>query len=395
MIRNLITITILPVLFILLLQGCKPEKEQNSNTNGKDTVQGKDTNNIQLNSERKYSLNDFLKDDSLLDAKVTKIFTSLNDTERVGQMIMTSVGTKGRPFEIVKRLVLSKKAGGVILIGGNVESFKGYVTKLNEAVTDTKGLPLLYAIDAEPGYVKRFSNFTFPPQSKIKTEAESDSIARKISEILKEIGINMNFAPVCDISKNKDVIGERSFGLDHNYIKKLSLSFINRTQANNIIAVPKHFPGHGNTTGDSHEEKVYIDGELAELDIFKSVLSSANAVMVGHIIVRNNVEYQTNGLSSSLSPVIVTELIRNKLGYKGLILTDALNMKAATQFEKPSLKAALAGCDILLMSTDEQRAINSILSEMQSNPIFREQIYSSVKRIIKAKLCLNLRFTQN
>ena len=190
---------------------------------------------------------------------------------------------------------------------------------------------------------------------------------------------------------NKDIINDRSFGNDSKKIVELASIFIKTTQDNNIIATAKHFPGHGNVKGDSHKELVFVDGKLTELETFKGIINAGViAVMVGHIAVKNNSEYETGGLPSSLSPKIITDLLRHKLEFNGLIITDALNMGAVTKIEKPSLKAALAGCDILLMPTDEVKLLNSILSEMNKNQEFKKQVYDSVKRIICAKICLGL-----
>ncbi len=342
-----------------------------------------------------YTLLDFTKEDSVLNRRVNLLFESLNDSERVAQMIMTSAGTNGKSFETVRNLITSKKVGGVILMGGSRTSFKNLINKFDSINQKNNYLPFFYSIDAEPGFVGSRINGTssFPPQSKINSASESDTIARKTSIILQDIGLNMNFAPVCDISNNKEIIGNRSFGKDSNKIMEFASAYIKETQNNNIIATIKHFPGHGNVKGDSHKDVVFIDGPLTELETFRKIINSGVvAVMVGHIAIKNSTEYETNGIPSSLSKKIITDLLRNKIGFKGLIITDALNMGGVTRFDKPALKAALAGCDILLMPTDEQKLLNSILTEMANNLEFKKQVYESVKRIIKAKICLNLKF---
>ena len=283
--------------------------------------------------------------------------------------------------------------GGVILIGGSKNSFKKLIAEFDSIAQRNGCLPLFFSIDAEPGlFSSRIrGTLSLPSQSNISTLGRIDSISSVISSVLKEIGFNMNFAPVCDCSKNKEIIGSRSFGNDQKKIVELSSKFISNFQEKNIVCTAKHFPGHGNVKGDSHKELVYIDGELTELHNFKSIIDSGvAAVMVGHIAVKNNSEFDTDGLPSSLSKKIVTGLLRNKLGFKGLIITDALNMGAVTKFDKPALQSAMAGCDILLMPTDELKLINSILSEIEKNSDFKLQIYQSVKRIIKAKICLGL-----
>ncbi|MFZ4591979.1 MAG: glycoside hydrolase family 3 N-terminal domain-containing protein [Ignavibacteria bacterium] len=375
------------IIVLLFVVGCKKEEIKN------EPVKSETSKEEKKDIIKNYSLNDFINSDSVLNSKVDNIFNSLNDTERVAQIIMTSTGVNGKPLETVRKLVLNKKIGGVIIMGGSKDSFKSIILKLDSAVKKNNSIPMFYSVDAEPGFVgSRISGAkTFPPQSTIKSSAESDSIAGKISRILMDIGLNINFAPVCDISVNKEIISDRSFGNDSKKIIDYASAFIKSTQNNNIIATAKHFPGHGNVKGDSHKEMVFIDGKLTELETFKEIINNGvDAVMVGHIAVKNNTEYDTEGLPASLSKKIVTDLLRNKLGFKGLIITDALNMGAVTKIDKPALKAALAGCDILLMPTDEVKLINSILAEMNKNQEFKNQVYDSVKRIIRAKICLGI-----
>jgi len=340
-----------------------------------------------------YLLNDYFKIDSMLSHKVNSVFKTLNDTERVAQMIMTSTGNNGKPFETVYKLAQKKKIGGVIIMGGTKYSFKAITGKLDSVVKKNNYLPLFFSADAEPRFVgSRIQGAQkFDAQSNTKLTKDVDTIANKIAMILKDLGLNMNFAPVCDISINKDIVGDRSFGNDPKKIVEYSKVFIIATQKNNIIATAKHFPGHGNVKGDSHKEVVFIDGKLTELETFTEIINSGViAVMIGHIAVKNNPEYNTDGVPSSLSKKIITDLLRKKLGFKGLIVTDALNMGAVTKFDKPALNAAIAGCDILLMPTDEEKLITAILIEMSKNPDFKSQVYDSVKRIIRAKICLGL-----
>lgn len=380
------------VFFSFLLFCCNNKDEQKFNNISTETKKNT-TEELKDTLLKTATLKDFFLGESNFKNSVDKFFNSLNDTQRVAQMIMTSAGTNGKPFDVVKKLVSNMKVGGVIIMGGSKDSFKSIIFKLDSAVKKNNSIPMFYSVDAEPGFVSsRISGVkTFPSQSNIKSSAESDSIAVNISRILKDIGLNINFAPVCDISVNKEIISDRSFGNDSKKIIDYALAFIKSTQNNNILATAKHFPGHGNVKGDSHKELVFIDGKLTELETFKEIINSGvNAVMVGHIAIKNNPEYDTDGLPASLSKKIVTDLLRNKLGFKGLIITDALNMGAVTKIDRPSLKAALAGCDILLMPTDEVKLLNSILAEMNKNPEFKKQVYDSVKRIIRAKICLGL-----
>src|SRR5690606_8892381 len=129
------------------------------------------------------------------------------------------------------------------------------------------------------------------------------------------------FAPVVDNATNQSVISTRSFGNNPASITSLSRVFVTASQSDGVGATLKHFPGHGAVKGDSHKQSVYIDGDLTELPTFKNIIQSSEppvAVMVGHIVVRNNDKYDTGGLPATLSPVIVTKLLREELGFNGI-----------------------------------------------------------------------------
>lgn len=341
----------------------------------------------------KYSLNDYFTNRNDLDTKVNFYFDKLDDSERIGQMIITSAGKNGKPKNIVSNLIQQKAIGGVILMGGDENSYSSMIDSFDKLSTESFSLPLLFSIDAEPGLINnRISGLKkFNPAGSIKSISENQRVAKEISDILLRIGVNQNYAPVCDLHFNKEIIGNRSYGGSTENIKNLSSQFIKYTQSQNIIATAKHFPGHGNLKGDSHHSEVKIKGDLNELEIFQYVIDQeVLSVMVGHITIANQGKYDTDGKPSSISRRIVTELLREEMNFNGLIVTDAMNMGAVMNFQTPAFLAVKAGCDLILMPTDEIKLRNSILNEIQKNEMFREQIYSSVKRIIRVKICLGL-----
>ena len=161
-------------------------------------------------------------------------------------------------------------------------------------------------------------------------------------------------------------------------------------QDKDVIATAKHFPGHGNVSGDSHNKVVYINGELKELWIFKEAIDAGViSVMAGHIAIKNNPQYNTDGVPATMSRKIIQGLLRDELGFKGLIVTDGMNM-GAVKISNASLKAFKAGCDLLLMEPDERGLHSAIMNEISSNDEMRTQMEGSVKRIIRAKVCLGL-----
>lgn len=250
----------------------------------------------------------------------------------------------------------------------------------------------MYSADAELSLINMKIKGTTPVKKafRINSDKELYEETIKICSDLSYMGIHTNFAPVADLSPNATV-SMRSFGNNPDTVIKYCRQFIDYSTRQNILTCAKHFPGHGNVVGDTHHQLVYIDGEMTEVDLYKPLISdNVPSIMVGHIAVKNNEKYNTEGLPSTCSRKIVTDLLKNELGYKGLIVTDALNMGGVASVPDCELKAARAGCDILLMPLDENRAINSIVSDMNTDADFRNQIYESVKKIIRLKICMGI-----
>ena len=339
-------------------------------------------------------LQDFYNYDPVIEHKVDEIFHSLNDTTRVAQMIVTSAGELGKSESVILDLVTENKIGGIVFLKGTKANHKRMIDTINMISNSQKQLPILFSIDAEPSLFNGRLQGTIPILNTIdiKTTKQSDSIARIINDNLLEIGFLQNFAPVVDISPQNEAIKNRSFGNDKEKVIELSKQFIKTTQEQGIIATAKHFPGHGLVKGDTHKKSVYIDGELQELNVYPPLIKAGVlSIMMAHITITNNKKYNTNDLPASCSRNIVTGLLKNELGFKGLIITDALNiMKAVTIIDNAPLLASKAGNDMLLMPIDEIKTINSILDEMRINPVYKKQVYQSVKKIIRLKIFLGL-----
>lgn len=340
------------------------------------------------------SLQDFYSYDPVIEHRVDTIFQLLNDTTRVAQMIVTSAGELGKPESVVLQLAKENKIGGIVFLKGTRENHKRMIDSLNSISRAQGQLPLLYSIDAEPSLFNGRLKGTKKLMNTIdiKTVEEADSIAKIINTELLELGFRQNFAPVSDVSPQNEAIKNRSFGDDKEKVIGLSNQFIKTTQEQGIIATAKHFPGHGLVTGDTHKKSVYIDGALQELEVYPPLIEAGVlSIMMAHITILNNEKYHTNGLPASCSRKIVTDLLKGELGFKGLVITDALNiMKAVTIIEDAPLLASKAGNDMLLMPIDETETINAILAEMEKDPLYKEQVYQSVKKIIRLKLFLGL-----
>jgi beta-N-acetylhexosaminidase len=337
-----------------------------------------------------YSLSDFYNINPSITNKVDSIFNSLNDTTRIGQMIVPAIGRLGKPRDHVYNLASKGWIGGILLLNGTLKEFTEDVYKFDSTMLQNNHLPLIFSADAEPTLINRKikGSKKVPYTNAINNFDSVGIVSDIISNDLLKIGINQNYAPVIDASPNK-VVSNRSFGLNMDTVIKFSQSFITHTQNKNIIATAKHFPGHGYVNGDTHKELIFIDGEMKEVENYKPLIDSGLiSIMVAHLAIKNNENFNTNGLPSTCSHKIVNDLLKDSLGFKGLIVTDALNMGAVSSINNNGLLAAIAGCDQLLMPIDEEKVLMNILNEISKNEESKLQVYDSVKKIIRLKLCL-------
>ncbi|MFA6060895.1 MAG: glycoside hydrolase family 3 N-terminal domain-containing protein [Taibaiella sp.] len=336
----------------------------------------------------------FFHPDTRLNTMVDSIYQSMSPKERAAQMIMTASSTSeklGYPFETAKKMLINDVAANVVFLKGTSVEFKQEVKELNQMKALKKELKPLFACDCEPTLMPgKWTDITgIKPASEQKDASLVAENTEKINAIIKRTGVQLNFAPVVDIALNKSVINKRSFGSDSKTIIELSKQFVETSQNAGIGATLKHFPGHGAVKGDSHKQSVFIDGPLTELATFKTIIQSQEApvaVMIGHIVVKNNTKYSTNGLPSTLSRTIVTDLLRNELKFKGIITTDALNMEAAAKVPDADWKSVQAGVDLVLMPKDAAGLNKKIVTALSANDAMSKQIEASVKRIIRYKL---------
>jgi beta-N-acetylhexosaminidase len=345
-----------------------------------------------LSMGQKYQLSDFFVYDATLEQKVDSVFEAMNDTSRVGQMIIPAAGRLGKSQEHLNNLISKNYIGGILLLNGTKDGFTKMVNDFNSLNNSKGGLPLLYSADAEPSLIG-YKIKNCAPVKKANLMVNRDEVekfALSICNDLKDIGINYNYAPVVDMSPN-EVISFRAFGNDPDTAQVWSRIFIEATQKQGIVATAKHFPGHGYVIGDTHKKLVYIDGEMKEVNNYIPLINAGVlSIMVAHIAIKNNEEYNTNDMPSTVSKKIVTGLLKEKMNFKGLAITDAMNMGGVASIPNCELKAAQAGCDLILMPVNEEKALFDILGEVQSNSQFEQQVYASVRKIIRLKFCLGL-----
>jgi beta-N-acetylhexosaminidase len=372
-------------LFCLILNACAqgPVKEKKDETSEKSIV-------IQPAISHSYQLSDFLTDNQQLDSDVDSIFKTLDNHTRISQLLMPAVGRLGLSNEVITEQVKKNLIGGVILLNGSKEEFTTWTKNYNSLNPLHKSLPFLYSADAEPSlFNRKISGATVVKKAnEIQTKEEVINCATTISNELNAIGINYNFAPVVDVSKNSTV-GYRGFGANPKNIIPWSNAFIKTTQDLGIIATAKHFPGHGLVSGDTHKSLQMIDGELKEIENYPPLIEQGLlSVMVAHIAVVNNAKYDTKGLPATASSAIVQKLLRDELKFKGLVITDAMNMGGISSLPDAEIKVIEAGCDIVLMPLDVEKSHTKLLNAYTKDAGFKQKVDIAVKRIIRMKLCL-------
>lgn len=346
----------------------------------------------QSNIPVEINIHSFLQDVPALDAKVDSVFNTMTHNAIVAQLIMPATGRLGKPEDTIKALIKDHLIGGVLLLNGTIEQCKGWTTNFEAMNKEQGNLPFLYSADAEPSLVNRkIKGSTIVPKANmIKDSLEAVQVSQTISNDLNAIGINYNFSPVVDLAKNATV-GYRGFANNPKNIIPFSQAFILQSQKQNIIATAKHFPGHGLVSGDTHKSLQMIDGELKELKYYPPLIETGVlSIMIAHIAITNNKQFNTNGLPATTSEVVVKQLLRDSLNFKGLIVTDAMNMGGVSKIKNASSKAISAGCDILLMPKNARKAHAEILAKYNADLDFKMKVETAAKRIIRMKICLGL-----
>ncbi len=296
----------------------------------------------------------------------------------------------------IEDLIKIHQIGGIIFLGGGFSHEQADITKRWQTLSPH--VPLLIALDAEWGLSMRLQNgFRFPRNMTLGALADNELIYQMAYEIgreLAEIGVHINLAPVIDVNNNpfNPVINERSFGSDPNKVAAKGVVYIQGMQDAGIIACAKHFPGHGDTHVDSHETLPVIAHDRdrltrVELVPFKeAIVHGVKAVMTAHLQV--TAFEPDKSIPATLSKAITTDLLRNELGFQGLIITDGLGMKGVTDHHplgELEVRALEAGADILLCPVDPLKALDAIEHAVHNGRISEQSINEKVMRVLCAK----------
>ena len=343
--------------------------------------------------------------------------------EKVGQLFMVTPGTLGLPqikapmealsqeqltqMENAIREIFAKyPVGGIVQFAADLYSPE-QITAYNALLQRAAEIPLFLGIDEEGGTVARLANhsaFDLPQYQSAGAVGASGNpedalkMGQTIGAYLGEYGFNMDFAPVADVNTNPNnpVIGNRAFSSHCNVAGQMAKAMAEGLEEQGIVPVFKHFPGHGDTAQDSHEEVAYSHKTLEELQACEFIpfsgLTENQCVMVGHIALP---EVTGNMTPATLSSEIVTGLLREKLGFRGLILTDSMVMEAITDnysSAEASLLALEAGCQIILQPADFPSAFDGIVEAVEAGTFPEEQLNAVVLQILRFKqeTCGNL-----
>ena len=347
-----------------------------------------------------------------LDEQASQLVSGMSLEDKVAQMFvitpeaLTGYASVTAAGDTTKAAYESRPVGGLIYMADNLlstEQTTEMLTNMQNIAMERTGLPVFLSVDEEGGTVARvakndaFGVTDVGNMSDIGATGDAQNAYNAgvtIGTYLKQLGFNVDYAPVADVLINPDntVIGTRSFGSDASVVADMVTKELEGLSSQGVFGVVKHFPGHGGVSGDPHDGAVTLDKSLEELmqtefvPFQKAVENGVSFVMVGHISVPQVVGDNT---PASLSQMMVSNVLREQLGYQGIVITDAMNMGAITgsyTADQAAVMAVNAGVDMILMPQDYETAYNGLLQAVQDGTITEDRINESVTRIVKVKL---------
>ena len=362
------------------------------------------------------------KSNPLLDNEVQTILDNMTLEDKIAQLfilypetLVSGVNRVTAAGEMTREAFDRRPVGGLIYMRQNLESREQVQTMLSdfqEISLSRTGLPAFLCVDEEGGKVTSVGGteaLAIPrgeDMADIGARNRPEEAYQKgefIGGYLSELGFNVDFAPVADVLSNPEntVVKKRSFGADPKLVTAMTAAFAEGLQSKGILGSYKHFPGHGATAGDTHKGYSYTDKTLEELKacellpFIDGISRDIPMIMVGHISLPKVIGDDT---PASLSSYIMTDLLREELGYKGIIITDALAMKAVIDeysSDEAAVRALEAGADILLLPEDFELAFQGVLQAVNEGRLSRERLDQSLQRIIRQKLWLKEQAAEN
>lgn len=331
--------------------------------------------------------------------EMTSMIGEMSLNEKIGQMMFA--GMEGTTLDAkTKHFIDNGELGGLILYANNLTDVEQSVRLLNAIKQENAGrLPLLLGVDQEGGRVERLPGMVHMPANQDIGEKNDPDFSYRIGQLLGEelraFGFNLDFAPVLDINSNPDnpIIGDRSFGNRPDLVSGLGIQTMKGIQSQNVISVVKHFPGHGDTSVDSHLELPVVDKSYAELRQLEfipfqaAIEDGADVVMIAHILLPQ----LDAKFPSSMSKTMITDMLRGELGYNGVVITDDMTMDAIADnftLSDAVVQAIKAGGDLVLIGHGENNvgsAIAAVKTAVEQGDISEPRINESVRRIIALK----------
>lgn len=386
-------------LFYLLIKKDQfaPGKDSSST---EDTNTGKDSGDQKGNTE--------VSEEEELEKKIQAQISEMSLEKKIYQLFfvtpesLTGVDMVTQAGDATKAALEQYPVGGIIYFSQNIEDETQITTMTSNSQSYSK-IPLFIGVDEEGGsLVARIANNpnfqvpTFPDMKEIGASGDpykAYEVGSSIGSYLKEYGFNMDFAPDADVLINPEntAIGSRSFGSDPQLVSQMVAEEVKGLEEQNVTAVLKHFPGHGSTAEDSHNGAAVVNRSLEELRSAEflpfeaGIQAGADVVMVGHLQVPQIIPDDT---PASLSSVMITDILRNELGFDGLVITDSLSMGAVTEYYTPAEAAVMciqAGGDMLLIPEDFHQAYQGVLDAVNNQTLSEERINESLTRILRVK----------
>ena len=347
-----------------------------------------------------------------LQAKISEMLADMTLEEKAAQMFMitpealTGTGQVLEAGDMTREAIHKYPVGGLIYFTQNLqdpEQVRSMTGNVQKFARERTGLPMLLSVDEEGGTITRFGgNLSFDYDSSADMAGigasgdpqQAYALGEKIGKFLGSLGFNMDNAPDADVLTNLEntVVKDRSFGSDCDTVSEMALAELEGLEDQGVKGLLKHFPGHGATTADTHEGYAYTDATLEEMKsnelvpFADGIEAGVDIIMVGHI---SCPQVTGNEEPASLSEKMITGVLREEMGFDGVVITDAMNMGAIAENYSPaeaSVKAVLAGADMILMPEDFQQAYTGVLNAVKSGKITQERIDASVTRIIGLKL---------
>ena len=329
---------------------------------------------------------------------VDSVMQRMSLKERIGQLFIYTIApqTDKPNLNLLRKVVQEYKVGGLLFSGGLLEN----QVKLTNQAQEMAGVPLLITFDGEWGLAMRLRGTPSFPRNMVLGCIRSDSLlyeyGREVARQCREIGVQVNFAPVADVNINPDnpVINTRSFGEDPEVVARKVVAYSRGLESGRVLSVSKHFPGHGDTDVDSHKALPVLPFTRERLDSielypFRRVIRAGlGGIMVGHLEVP--VLEPQEGLPSSLSRRIVTEVLEEELGFKGLVFTDALAMRGVSGQGHLCLQALKAGDDLLLVPRSLGGELDAVLAAVRGGELSEAEIDRKCRKVLTYKYALGL-----